>query len=100
MAKPSGYRVVSTYDAGVNLPLSRDRAVMGREDEMQFRTAIKIGMAVCSLLFASAFLGACATGGGSGGYKTFMQKCEESATTEQERSECAWKNAERNASGR
>ena len=66
---------------------------------MQFGMARTTGMAVCAMLMAAA-LGACATGGSGEQYKTFMQKCMETATTEQERSECAWKNADRYASGR
>ena len=67
---------------------------------MQLGSVAKTGMALGAMLLVAA-LGACASGGSSGGtYKTFMQKCEEAATTEMERSECAWKNAERNASGK
>ncbi len=53
----------------------------------------------CSIVLVSTAVSGCATGGGSGGYQTFMQKCEAAATTNQERSECAWENAERMASG-
>lgn len=58
---------------------------------------LKIGIVVCSLAVA---LGGCTTGGSSGTNQSFMSQCESRATTKQERSECAWKNAERNASGR
>ncbi len=59
---------------------------------MQFR----IGIIVWSIL--AAVLTGCATNGTSGGYTSFMQRCTANAKTEQERSECAWKNAERMAS--
>jgi hypothetical protein len=62
---------------------------------MQFR----IGIVIWSMISAGAGLSGCATGGGSGNYQTFMQKCTEAAKTEEERSNCAWKNAERMASG-
>ena len=60
---------------------------------MQFR----IGIVICSLALA---LGGCATGGSSGTNQSFMGKCEAQAATKQERSECAWKNADRMAGGR
>jgi hypothetical protein len=63
---------------------------------MPFRIAI----AGWSLVLACTSFAGCATNATSGAHKTFMAKCEESANTEQERSECAWKNAERMASGR
>ena len=58
---------------------------------------LRIGIVICSLAVA---LGGCATSGGSGTNQSFMSQCESSAATKQERSECAWKNAERNAGGR
>jgi hypothetical protein len=58
----------------------------------------RIGIVLCSL--AVAVLGGCATGASSGPNQSFMSQCEAKASNEQERSECAWKNAERNASGR
>jgi len=58
---------------------------------------LRIGLVICALAVA---LGGCATGGSSGTNSSFMSQCESKATTEQERSECAWKNAERNAGGR
>jgi len=71
---------------------------------MKFEAAMKRAMAAASIILAGAVLGACAThgsaGGASGGYKTFMQKCMEKAGTEQQRSECAWENAARMASGK
>jgi H+/gluconate symporter-like permease len=62
---------------------------------MQLRSAI----AACFVASAIAASTGCATGGTSGTYQTFMQKCLANATTEDERSDCAWKNAERMASG-
>lgn len=62
---------------------------------MNFRTRLLY----CSITVVSSMVSGCATDGSSGGFQTFMQKCEAAATTEQERSECAWKNAERMASG-
>jgi len=59
---------------------------------------LRIGIVICSL--AVAALGGCATGGSSGPNQSFMSQCEANASTEQERSECAWKNAERMAGGR
>ncbi len=67
----------------------------GRESRMQLRS----GIAVCFVASAIAASTGCATGGTSGGYQTFMQKCLANAKTENERSDCAWKNAERMASG-
>lgn len=61
---------------------------------------LRIGIAICSLAVAGVALGGCATGGASGPNQSFMSQCDARATTEMERSECAWKNAERNASGR
>jgi hypothetical protein len=60
---------------------------------MQFR----IGIVVCSIIAGAA---GCATGGTSGAQATYMQSCTANANTEQERSECAWKNADRMAGGR
>lgn len=62
---------------------------------MKFRAWILF----CSITVVSTLVSGCASGGGSGGFQTFMQKCESAATTERERSECAWENAERMASG-
>ena len=64
---------------------------------MQFR--IGIGVVVSSVIIACAGLAGCTTGGSSGGRQSFMQSCEQNATSKQARSECAWKNAERMASG-
>jgi hypothetical protein len=58
---------------------------------------LRIGILICSLAVA---LGGCATDGSSGPNQSFMSQCEANATTQQQRSECAWKNAERNAGGR
>ncbi len=60
---------------------------------------LRSGIAVCFVASAIAASTGCATGGTSGAYQTFMQKCLANATTENERSDCAWKNAERMASG-
>ncbi len=60
---------------------------------------LRSGIAVCFVVSTIAASG-CATGGTSGAYQSFMQKCLANAKTEDERSECAWKNADRMASGR
>lgn len=52
-----------------------------------------------SIIAATTAMVGCATGGGSGQYQSFMEKCMANATTEQERSECAWENSSRMASG-
>jgi hypothetical protein len=65
---------------------------------MQFR--IGSGIVVWSIIAASVVLTGCATSGGSGAQTTFMEKCTANAKTEQERSDCAWQNADRMASGR
>ncbi len=70
--------------------------LLGRESRMQLRS----GIAVCFVASAIAVSAGCATGGTSGTYQTFMQKCLANAKTEDDRSECAWQNAERMASGR
>jgi len=62
---------------------------------MQFR----VGVLVCSIIAAGAALSGCPTGGNSGVQGSFMQRCTADAKSEQERSECAWKNAERMAGG-
>lgn len=62
---------------------------------MQFR----VGIVVWSIIAASGVLTGCAGNGGSGAQTTFMQKCTADAKTKQERSDCAWKNADRMASG-
>ncbi len=61
---------------------------------------LRIGIVICSLAVAGVTLGGCATGGSSGPNWSFMSQCDARAKTQQERNECAWKNAERNASGR
>lgn len=61
---------------------------------------LKSGIILCTLAAAGVLLGGCATGSSSGPNSSFMSQCEAQATTQQERSECAWKNAERNAGGR
>ena len=63
---------------------------------MQFRN----GIIAWSIISASAVLSGCATDGSSGGATTFMQKCMAKATTKQEKSDCAYANAERMSSGR
>lgn len=65
---------------------------------MQFR--IGSGIVVWSIITASVVLTGCATSGGSGAQTTLMEKCTANAKTEQERSDCAWQNADRMASGR
>lgn len=68
---------------------------MERVSGMPLRT----GIAAWSMLVVCAGLAACTTDGTSGAHASFMAKCVETAKTEQERSECAWKNADRMASG-
>lgn len=60
----------------------------------------RAGIIVCSILAAGAALTGCATDGSSGAHTSFMERCTQNAKTEQERSECAWKNADRMAGGR
>ncbi len=62
---------------------------------MQFR----IGIVVWSIIAAGAALSGCATGDSSEVHQTFMQKCTANASTEAERSDCAYENADRMASG-
>ena len=62
---------------------------------MHFRT----GIITWSIIAALVGLSGCATGGTTGGAGSYMSRCVEAAKTEAERSECAWKNADRNASG-
>jgi hypothetical protein len=62
---------------------------------MQFR----VGIVVWSIIAASVVLTGCAGNGSSGAQSTFMQRCTANAKTKQERSDCAWKNADRMASG-
>ncbi len=69
--------------------------LLGRESRMRLRS----GIAVCFVASAIAASTGCATGGTSEVYQTFMQKCLANAKTKDERSQCAWKNAERMASG-
>lgn len=61
---------------------------------MLLRTRIVVGALAVSLLAG------CAAGAGSPPAHSFMGKCTSQASTEQERSECAWENAERMAGGR
>ena len=61
---------------------------------MQF----KIGIVMWSIIAVGTALTGCATNGSSGGYTSFMGRCTANAKTEQERSECAWENADRMAS--
>jgi hypothetical protein len=60
---------------------------------------LRIGILAWSIIAAGAGLTGCANGGASGVYQTFMQKCTAAAKTEDERSNCAWENASRMASG-
>ena len=69
--------------------------VIERESNMQLRN----GIVACLAIGTLAAVAGCATGGTSEVQQTFMQKCRASAETEEERSECAWKNADRMASG-
>lgn len=62
---------------------------------MRIESWIRIGW----LALAAVALGGCATGAGQGPNQSFMSQCEARAKTEMERSECAWRNAERMASG-
>ena len=57
---------------------------------------LRIGIAVCFVVSAVA---ASTTGGRSEVHQTFMQKCTANASTEEERSDCAYENADRMASG-
>lgn len=61
---------------------------------------IATGIIMGSLTLAAVVLGGCAAGAGQGPNESFMSQCEAQAKTEQERSECAWRNADRMASGR
>lgn len=58
----------------------------------------RFGIVLWSIITAGALTG-CATGGSSGGYQTFMQRCLADAKTAEERSTCAWENASRMADG-
>ena len=60
---------------------------------------LRIGIAVCFVVSAVAASTGCATGGRSEVHQTFMQKCTANASTEEERSDCAYENADRMASG-
>jgi hypothetical protein len=60
---------------------------------------LRNGLVAWSIILVCAGLGGCAGTGSSGGYTSYMGRCVENAKTEQERSECAWKNADRMASG-
>ena len=60
---------------------------------------VRIGIITWSIIIASAGLAGCAAGGTTGGASSYISRCQEAAKTESERSECAWKNADRNASG-
>ncbi len=62
---------------------------------MQFKS----GIAVCFAVSAVVASTGCATGGTSEVHQTFMQKCTANASTEEERSDCAYENADRMASG-
>ncbi len=61
---------------------------------------LRSGIVVCFVASAIAASTGCATGGTSEVHQSFMQKCLANAKTEGERSECAWKNADRMAGGR
>lgn len=61
--------------------------------------SFRIGIAT-AVLAALCTLDGCAAGNTTGASPSFMQSCLEKATTDQERSECAWRNASRMASGR
>ncbi len=63
---------------------------------MQFR----IGIVVWSIIAAGTALTGCATNGTSGGYTTFLERCTADAKTKEERSDCAWKNADWVAGGK
>ena len=62
--------------------------------------SVRVGIVVCSIIVAAAAVTGCATDGSSGAHTSFMERCTQNAKTEQERSECAWKNADRMAGGR
>jgi len=57
---------------------------------------LRIGIILCSLLTTGATLSGCA----GGPYKSFMEQCTDNAKNEAERSQCAWENASRMASGK
>jgi len=61
---------------------------------------VRVGIVVCSIIVAAAAVTGCATDGSAGAHTSFMERCTQNAKTEQERSECAWKNADRMAGGR
>ncbi len=63
---------------------------------MQFR----IGIVVWSIIAACAALTGCATGGTPNVQRSFMQQCLANAKTEEDRTECAWANADRMSGGR
>ena len=60
----------------------------------------RMGIVLCSIVVATAAVSGCATDGSSGGHTSYMERCTQNAKNEQERSECAWKNADRMAGGR
>ena len=60
---------------------------------------LRIGIAVCFVVSAVVASTGCATGGASEVHQTFMQKCTANASTEEERSDCAYANADRMSSG-
>jgi len=60
---------------------------------------LRSGIAVCFVASAIAASTGCATGDTSEVHQTFMQKCSANASTEAERSDCAYENADRMASG-
>jgi hypothetical protein len=63
---------------------------------MQFRA----GIVVWSIIAAGVASSGCATGGGGGDQRSMMATCVDKAKTEAQRSQCAWENANRMASGR
>ena len=52
------------------------------------------------MIVAAGAVTGCATDGSSGTHTSYMERCTQNAKNEQERSECAWKNADRMAGGR
>ncbi len=60
---------------------------------------LRSGIAACFVAGAIAASTGCATGGSSEAHQSFMQKCLANAKTKDQRSDCAWENADRMAGG-
>ncbi len=62
------------------------------------KKSMRFGIGIAMGALVAGALAGCAAGGNAGA-QTYVQKCFADATTEAERSECAWRNAARMASG-